>query len=154
MNPLLDPNKNFWGRHPRLKGIGAKFLPWLAPAPIISATIALLSYFEIKIAINRLSVAIILGISAAIYMIVRIVVYIQSLRRKLSELEKGNIRKDKEIVFKDNIIKCLVYLLPVPQQNDFNEVSLLARLIDPENPENFEFIFKTLWKYKKGKRAS
>ena len=83
------------------------------------------------------------GIST--YTISRIVIYIQTLRGKLKELEKEHRDKNKQIARKNMEIEFLKKRLHPRKRNIHDKIVQEAERIDSENPEHFKFLLEVLW---------
>lgn len=146
INPLLDPNKSFWDRHPFLRWFGEKLL--LRLVFVLAACATILKYFEIKVPISITFFLVITGIAVTVFFVAVAVVYFLDQRKRIKELEKENTNKEREIAHKDKEIKCLKELFHPQKREYLEQVFQIARLISSENPEHFDIIIKTFWELK------
>ena len=153
IKPLIQAEQGFWEKHPWLRGFGVRFLPWLIA--IMASCTTVLAYIETKVTTNIAPVLMIVGVVVVIFLSVVVVTYILDQRKRIKELEEDISHKDREIAFRDKeitlgyiMIDFLKNLLHPEKRNDFNQIYKITRLIDPEDPEDMEFLMKALWKIK------
>jgi len=133
-NPLLDPTKNFWDRHPYLKGFGTKFLPSLAA--IESASIAFLNHIGYRVSANVLLS--ICGIPIAAFLALTNTIYILDQRKIIKALrEEIDIQKMGNELLKKK--------LSSKKKKSFDKLMEKFRSAKSNPTKLFEIVIYFLW---------